>query len=77
VIIWRPSRLSYILPLPGVDRDVLRRLAEGSDVLAIAMDVRISVNTCPGYMKSLLMSCVAYTHLEAVVIATEPGLVPV
>jgi DNA-binding NarL/FixJ family response regulator len=76
VIIWRPSRLSYILPLPGRERDVLRRLAEGSDVLAIAKDLRISVNT-PGYMKSLLMSCVACTQLEAVVIATEQGLVPV
>jgi DNA-binding NarL/FixJ family response regulator len=76
VIISRPSRLSHIPPLPGRKRDVLRRLAEGSDVLAIVKGLRISVNTCPGYRKSLLMSC-AYTQLEAVVIATEQGLVPV
>jgi hypothetical protein len=56
---------------------VLRRLAEALDVLAIAKDLRISVNICPGYMKSLLMSNVAYTQLEAVVIAAEQGLVPV
>jgi DNA-binding NarL/FixJ family response regulator len=73
----RLSGLSYIPPLSGRECDVLRRLADGSDVLAIAKDLGISANTCRGYVKSLLTKLGAHTQLEAVVIATKQGLVPV
>ena len=76
MITSRPSGLSYIPPLSGRECDVLRGLADGSDVLAIAKDLGISANTCRGYVKSLLTKLGAHTQLEAVVIATRQGLVP-
>jgi len=64
-------------PLTRRERDVLRLLADGLDARAIATDLGISVNTCRGYVKSLLMKLGAHSQLEAVVIATNHGLVSV
>lgn len=53
---------------------VLHLLAQGYDVRAIAKELRISVSTCRGYVKSLLMKLDAHSQLEAVVIAGMHGL---
>jgi DNA-binding NarL/FixJ family response regulator len=74
----RPRRRSdYLPPLTRRERDVLRMLAEGSDPRAIAKDLGIAVATCRGYVKSLLLKLDAHSQLEAVVIATNHGLVSV
>jgi DNA-binding NarL/FixJ family response regulator len=52
-------------------------LADGSDACAIAKRLGISVNTCRGYVKNLLLKLDAHSQLEAVVIATSRGLVNV
>jgi DNA-binding NarL/FixJ family response regulator len=52
-------------------------LADGSDARAIAKALGISVSTCRGYVKNLLLKLDAHTQLEAVVIATNHGLVSV
>jgi DNA-binding NarL/FixJ family response regulator len=59
------------------EHDVLRMLADGSDACAIAKRLGISVNTCRGYVKNLLLKLDAHSQLEAVVIATSRGLVNV
>jgi len=64
-------------PLTRRERDVLRMLADGSDARAIAKSLGISVSTCRGYLKSLLLKLDAHTQLEAVVIATNHGLISV
>jgi len=64
-------------PLTRRERDVLRLLADGLDARAIARALGISVNTCRGYSKSLLLKLGAHSQLEAVVIATNHGLINV
>ncbi|MDQ1537800.1 MAG: hypothetical protein QOE58_2193 [Actinomycetota bacterium] len=64
-------------PLTRREHEVLRMLADGSDARAIAMHLGISMNTCRGYVKSLLLKLGAHSQLEAVVIATNHGLVNV
>lgn len=59
------------------ERDVLAMLAEGLDAGAIARRLGISVNTCRGYVRNLLLKLDAHSQLEAVVIATNRGLVRV
>jgi len=59
------------------EHDVLRMLADGSDARAIARSLGISVHTCRGYVKSLLLKLDAHSQLAAVVIATNRGLVNV
>jgi DNA-binding NarL/FixJ family response regulator len=54
---------------------VLQLLAQGRDARSIAGELRISLNTCRGYVKSLLMKLDAHSQLEAVVIAGRHGLV--
>jgi DNA-binding NarL/FixJ family response regulator len=74
----RPRRRSDYLPaLTRRERDVLRMLADGSDARAIARELGIAVATCRGYVKSLLLKLNAHSQLEAVVIATNHGLVSV
>jgi len=63
---------------PGLtprEQTVLDMLAEGRDVRAIARHLGISVNTCRGYVKTLLAKLGAHSQLEAVVIAASRGLV--
>jgi DNA-binding NarL/FixJ family response regulator len=54
---------------------VLQLLADGRDTRSIAGELRISVNTCRGYVKNVLMKLDAHSQLEAVVIAGRHGLV--
>jgi len=67
----------YLPPLTRRERDVLRMLAGGSEARAISKDLGISVNTCRGHLKNLLLKLGAHSQLEAVVIATRHGLVSV
>jgi DNA-binding NarL/FixJ family response regulator len=53
---------------------VLELLAEGRDARAIARRLDISLNTCRGYVRSLLMKLNAHSQLEAVAIAKRNGL---
>ena len=66
--------------IPSLTRrecEVLYMLADGLDARAIAHNLGISVNTCRGYLKNLLLKLDAHSQLEAVVIATNYGLVSV
>src|SRR3954467_10636013 len=65
----RQSRLS------PREQDVLGMLALGLSASAIAQQLGISVNTCRGYIKSLLWALDAHSQLEAVAIARRQGLV--
>lgn len=71
------SKNDYVPPLTRRERDVLGLLADGLDARAMAKSLGISVNTCRGYVKSLLLKLDAHTQLEAVVTATNLGLVSV
>ena len=74
----RPRRSSDALPpMTRRERDVLRMLADGSDARVIAKNLGISVSTCRGYLKNLLLKLGAHSQLEAVVIAANHGLVSV
>jgi DNA-binding NarL/FixJ family response regulator len=57
------------------EHEVLQLLAEGHDTRGIAKELNISVNTCRGYIKSLLARLGAHSQLQAVAIATGHGLV--
>jgi DNA-binding NarL/FixJ family response regulator len=57
------------------EHEVLQLLAEGLDTRGIARKLNISVNTCRGYIKSLLARLGAHSQLQAVAIATGHGLV--
>lgn len=56
------------------ERDVLAMLTVGLDVRAIADQLGISMNTCRGYVKTLLHKLDAHSQLEAVAIARRLGL---
>jgi DNA-binding NarL/FixJ family response regulator len=77
LITSKSPRSDYLPPLTPREQDVLRMLADGSDARAIARRLGISVNTCRGYVKNLLLKLDAHSQLEAVVIATNRGLVSV
>lgn len=69
-----PAQTSPVPRLTARERAVLERLAQGHDVRWIARDLDITVNTCRGYVKSLLAKLDAHSQLEAVVAATAHGL---
>ena len=56
--------------------EVLGLMREGLDPQAIASRLGISVHTCRGHVKSLLLKLGAHSQLEAVVIAAREGLLP-
>lgn len=58
------------------EQDVLTMLMLGLRTDAIAAELGISVNTCRGYIKSLLWKLGAHSRLEAVAIARRRGLAP-
>jgi DNA-binding NarL/FixJ family response regulator len=58
------------------EQEVLTLLGEGLDVTTIANRLGISLNTCRGYVKSLLMKLGSHSQLEAVVEAVHQGLLP-
>jgi DNA-binding NarL/FixJ family response regulator len=72
-----PPKSSCLAPLTQRERDVLALLAGGSDARSISKKLGISVHTCRGYLKNLLVKLDAHSQLEAVVIATRHGLVSV
>ncbi len=56
------------------EHDVLGMLAMGLDARAISQRLGISLNTCRGYVKTLLRKLGAHSQLEAVAIASRQGL---
>ena len=66
--------------VPGPDltqreREVLRMLAEGSDLTVIAREMSISVHTCRGHVKNVLAKLGVHSQLQAVVVAMRHGLI--
>ncbi len=57
------------------EQEVLQLLAQGLDTKGIAKELNIAVNTCRGYIKSLLARLGAHSQLQAVAIARDHGLV--
>lgn len=65
------------VPVPTLTQrelEVLRLMATGKDVRGNAKALGISLNTCRGYVKSILAKLGAHSQLEAVVTATRMGL---
>jgi DNA-binding NarL/FixJ family response regulator len=65
-------------PLPDLtqrEREVLRMLAEGSDLTLIAREMSISVHTCRGHVKNVLAKLGVHSQLQAVVVALRSGLI--
>ena len=65
---------------PGPDltqreREVLRMLADGSDLTLIAREMSISVHTCRGHVKNVLAKLGVHSQLQAVVVAMRHGLI--
>jgi DNA-binding NarL/FixJ family response regulator len=54
--------------------EVLTLLGEGLDVASIAKHLKISLSTCRGHVKNLLIKFGAHSQLEAVVEAVRQGL---
>ena len=71
----QPQENVTIPVLTPREREVLKMLADGLDARAIATHLGISLHTCRGYVKNLLLKLDAHSQLEAVVIATSRGLV--
>ena len=64
-------------PLTQREQEVLQMLAAGLEARMIAQEIGISLNTCRGYVKSLLAKLGAHSQLEAVAIAMRHGLINV
>lgn len=67
-------------PLPSLcerEYEVLQMLAIGMHAVPIASQLGISVNTCRGYIKTLLSKLNAHSQLEAVALARKYGLIRV
>jgi DNA-binding NarL/FixJ family response regulator len=71
------ARTQQLPPLTHRERDVLQMLAAGLEANVIARELGISLNTCRGYVKSLLTKLGAHSQLEAVVVAMRNGLIRV
>jgi DNA-binding NarL/FixJ family response regulator len=56
------------------EREVLELLALGMDAKRVARRLGISMHTCRGHLKSLLLKLDSHSQLEAVVTATRLGL---
>jgi len=70
-----PPVEEFLPRLSRREHDVLQMLAVGMEVRAIADRLGISLNTCRGYVKTLLSKLNAHSQLEAVVVANRHGLV--
>ncbi len=60
--------------LTARELEVLRLLGEGRDLRSIAELLGVSLHTCRGHVKNVLVKLGAHSQLEAVVIATRSGL---
>jgi DNA-binding NarL/FixJ family response regulator len=67
----RERKLPQLTPR---EREVLALMALAADSARIAEDLKISVNTARGYIQNILEKVGAHSRLEAVVRATELGL---
>jgi DNA-binding NarL/FixJ family response regulator len=72
-----PVTTSYVPPLTRREQDVLQMLGDGLDARSTANRLGITLHTCRGYIKNLLLKLDAHSQLEAVAIATRSGLVRV
>lgn len=70
----KPAPASQV-SLTRREQEVLHMLAAGLEVRLIAREMGISVSTCRGYVKTLLMKLGAHSQLEAVAIAMRHGLI--
>lgn len=71
-----PQRSGSVRPeLSPREREVLAMLTMGLDARGIARRLGISLNTCRGYVKTLLRKLDAHSQLEAVAIAHRRGLI--
>jgi DNA-binding NarL/FixJ family response regulator len=61
--------------LTSREHEVLTMLAAGRDLTVISRELSISINTCRGHVKSLLVKLGAHSQLQAVVIAMRNGLI--
>jgi two-component system nitrate/nitrite response regulator NarL len=73
----RAERQRNLPQLTPREREVLALMASAADVERIAGELRISVNTARGYIQNILEKLNAHSRLEAVVRATELGLLAV
>ena len=56
------------------ERQVLDQLVRGHDTQTIAADLGITVNTCRGYLKNVMVKLGAHSQHQAVSIALRDGL---
>jgi DNA-binding NarL/FixJ family response regulator len=70
----RDERQRSIPQLTRREKEVLALMASAADVERIAGELTISVNTARGYIQNILEKLGAHSRLEAVVRATELGL---
>jgi DNA-binding NarL/FixJ family response regulator len=70
-----PARQTHLSPLTRRENEVLQLLAEGLDARAVARRLGITLHTCRGYIKTLLVKLEAHSQLEAVANASRRGLV--
>ena len=54
---------------------MLRLLGDGRDPRHIAKELGVSLNTCRGYVKGILAKLGVHSQLEAVVTASQAGLI--
>jgi DNA-binding NarL/FixJ family response regulator len=71
----RDERQRSLPQLTPREREVLALMASAADAERIAADLKITVNTARGYIQNILEKLGAHSRLEAVVRATELGLV--
>jgi DNA-binding NarL/FixJ family response regulator len=64
----------YMPPLSRREDDVLQLLATGMSLRGIAEDLGISLHTCRGYVKTLMVKLGAHSQLEAVLLAGQRSL---
>jgi len=57
------------------EKAVLELLVDGLDAKQIALRLGITLNTCRGYLRTVLMKLGAHSQVEAVVIAARAGLI--
>jgi two-component system, NarL family, response regulator DevR len=70
----RDERQRNMPQLTPREREVLALMALAADAERIAAELKISVNTARGYIQNILEKVGAHSRLEAVVRATELGL---
>ncbi|MDP9252854.1 MAG: response regulator transcription factor [Chloroflexota bacterium] len=70
----RDERQRTLPQLTRREREVLALMAAAADVDRIAGELKITVNTARGYIQNILEKLGAHSRLEAVVRATELGL---